>query len=168
MSLGRRADYAIRATLDLAGSPGVLRKSREIGEAMHIPVSFLPQILAQLVREGIVTSTAGPRGGYGLLRDPADLTLLDVVTAVEGAHEDADCVLRGGPCRWDDCCAVHVPWSRAKQAMLDELAATSFASLLESDRLLASAVPDVPEVPAVSGLPREPAAEEPPLAGAGS
>jgi Rrf2 family protein len=136
MSLGRRADYAIRATLDLARSPGALRKSREIGEAMAVPVSFLPQILAQLVKAGIASSTAGPRGGYGLARDPASLSLLDVVVAVDGEVAETPCVLRGGPCHWEDRCAVHVPWARAKQAMMDELASTSFADLVRLDRTL--------------------------------
>jgi Rrf2 family protein len=136
MSLGRRADYAIRATLDLSRSPGTLRKSREIGEAMAVPASFLPQILAQLVRAGIASSTAGPRGGYGLERDPASLSLLDVVVAVDGEVAETPCVLRGGPCHWEDRCAVHVPWARAKQAMMDELAATSFADLVRLDRTL--------------------------------
>jgi Rrf2 family protein len=136
MSLGRRADYAIRATLDLARSPGALRKAREIGEAMAVPVSFLPQILAQLVRAGIASSTAGPRGGYGLARDPASLSLLDVVVAVDGEVAENPCVLRGGPCHWEDRCAVHDPWTRAKQAMMDELAATSFADLVRLDRTL--------------------------------
>jgi Rrf2 family protein len=136
MSLGRRADYAIRATLDLARSRGTLRKSREIGAAMAVPASFLPQILAQLVKAGIASSTAGPRGGYGLERDPASLSLLDVVVAVDGEVTDTPCVLRGGPCHGEDGCAVHVPWARAKQAMMDELAATSFADLVQLDRTL--------------------------------
>lgn len=137
LSLGRRADYAIRATLDLAHHPDGLRKAREIGEAMAVPTSFLPQILAQLVRAGIATSTAGPRGGYGLAVDPADVSLLDVIVAVEGEIGAIECVLRGGPCRWEDMCAVHLPWAQAQRAMTEELAATTFARLLELDQALA-------------------------------
>jgi Rrf2 family transcriptional regulator, iron-sulfur cluster assembly transcription factor len=133
LSLGRRADYAIRATLDLARHPGRLRKAREIGAAMSVPASFLPQILAQLVHAGLVSSTAGPRGGYGLLVDPAELSLLDVVTAVEGEVEQAPCVLRGGACGGPDPCVVHRPWSRARQALYAELAATRFAELAAAD-----------------------------------
>jgi Rrf2 family protein len=152
MTLGRRADYAIRATLDLARSPDVLRKAREIGEAMAVPASFLPQILAQLVHAGIASSTAGPRGGYGLLPDPAEVSLLDVVVAVDGKPGSTQCVLRGGPCRWEDQCAVHVPWNRAQQALLDELAATSFADLVELDRQLeAGKQPAGPDDPVVTG-----------------
>jgi Rrf2 family protein len=138
LSLGRRADYAIRATLDLANhhEGGRRRKAREIGAAMDVPASYLPQILALLVRAGIASSAAGPRGGYGLAHDPAAISLLDVVHAVDGELESKECVLRGGPCRWEDCCAVHEPWSRAQQALMAELAATSFADVVALDRAL--------------------------------
>lgn len=145
LSLGRRADYAIRATLDLAHHPDGLRKAREIGQAMAVPTSFLPQILAQLVRAGIAASTAGPRGGYGLAQPAADISLLDVVVAVDGEVAATECVLRGGPCRWDDMCAVHLPWAQAQRAMTEELAATSFADLLELDQALARGQLEIPD-----------------------
>jgi Rrf2 family protein len=138
LSLGRRADYAIRATLDLANHHDGerRRKAREIGAAMDVPASYLPQILALLVRAGIASSAAGPRGGYGLARDPAGISLLDVVRAVDGDLGSKECVLRGGPCRWEDCCAVHEPWTRAQQALMAELAATTFADVVALDRAL--------------------------------
>jgi Rrf2 family transcriptional regulator, iron-sulfur cluster assembly transcription factor len=138
LELGRRADYGIRATIDLArrhGS-GRRRKAREIAEEMDIPASFVPQVLADLVRAGIVASTAGPAGGYELARDPGEITLLTVVEAVDGEAGSTVCVLRGGPCRWDDFCAVHVPWARAQQAMIDELRQTTFAEVISIDQAL--------------------------------
>lgn len=131
LELGRRAEYAIRAGVDLArhDGDGQRRKSRDIAEAMSIPPSYLPQILAELVRAGIATSVAGRDGGYVLARPPATISLLDVVLAVDGEVTSTACVLRGGPCRWDDRCAVHVPWMQAQQAMIESLAATSFAAV---------------------------------------
>jgi Rrf2 family transcriptional regulator, iron-sulfur cluster assembly transcription factor len=145
LSLGRRADYAIRATLDLARHPGERRKARHIGETMSVPTSYLPQILAELVRAGLVVSVAGPRGGYELARPAGGISLLDVVRATEGEVASTQCVLRGGPCRWEGVCAVHVPWSRAQQALLDQLAATTFAEVAAIDAELEAgtfAVPD--------------------------
>jgi Rrf2 family transcriptional regulator, iron-sulfur cluster assembly transcription factor len=134
LTLGRRADYAVRAVLDLARHHGeARRKAREIGEWTGVPASYLAQILAQLVRAGIVGSVAGPRGGYALVRSPASVSLLDVIGAVDAEPTTSECVLRGGPCQRDGVCAVHVPWARAKQAMLDQLAATSFAALAATD-----------------------------------
>ncbi|WP_165492173.1 RrF2 family transcriptional regulator [Egibacter rhizosphaerae] len=134
--LGRRADYAIRAVLHIARRHGERAKAREIAEAMHVPETFLPQILAALVRAELVTSVAGPDGGYALATEPERVSMLDVVTAVEGEVRSTDCVLRGGPCRWEDRCAVHEPWARAQQALLDQLGATTFAELREADELL--------------------------------
>jgi Rrf2 family transcriptional regulator, iron-sulfur cluster assembly transcription factor len=146
LQLGRRADYAIRATLDLAHHQGSLRKAREVGEAMAVPASYLPQILALLVRAGIATSTAGPRGGYGLAREPADISLLDVVIAADGEAGPTQCVLRGVPCRWEDMCAVHLPWARAKDALRAVLANTSFADVTELDLALEAGELDVAEL----------------------
>lgn len=137
LDLGKRADYAIRAAVDLARSIDQgRRKTSTIAEAMAIPVSYLPQLLAQLVRAGLVASEAGRSGGYTLARDARDISLFDVVNAVEGEVVSTTCVLRSGPCRWDDMCAVHVPWKQAQTALVESLAATSLADLVEIDRAL--------------------------------
>ncbi len=145
-SLSRRADYALRAALDLARHDGDRRKSREIGDEMDVPMTFLPQVMAQLVRGGLVDSHAGPRGGYLLQRAAADISLLEVIRAVEGDLVSRECVLRGGPCRWELVCAMHVPWSRAQQAMLDQLAATSLADVAAIDQALADGEYEFPAV----------------------
>lgn len=142
--LGKRADYAVRAMLVLAhpGRPG-RSKAREIAEEMAIPETFVPQILAELVRAGLASSHAGPDGGYALARPASEISLLDAVQAVEPHVRSTECILRGGPCRWEDRCAVHEPWARGQDALLDELAATSFAELAHTDEALARAEVDV-------------------------
>lgn len=146
LELGRRADYAIRASVDLARHhrDGQRRKGRAIAEAMAIPISYVPQILAELVRAELVISVAGREGGYRLARPPSDISLLDVVRAAEGDVLSTECVLRGGPCHWEDMCAVHVSWSEAQHALLDSLADTSLADLLAIDRQLAAGTYSVP------------------------
>lgn len=134
--LGRRADYAVRCTLDLARHDGQRRKGREIADAMAVPPTYVSSILGTLVDSGFVTSTAGPRGGYALAVAPDALSLLDVIEATEGSLESTTCVLRGGPCHWEGRCAVHEPWSRAQDAMRDELARTTFGELVAADTAL--------------------------------
>lgn len=139
LELGRRADYAIRAAIDLAHhhGDGERRKSRAIAAEMAIPPSYIPQILAELVRAGLVVSTAGRSGGYALARPPTDISLLDVVHAAEGEVVSTACVLHNRPCRWEDMCAVHVPWSDAQHALLDSLGSSSLADVVAIDRRLA-------------------------------
>ncbi len=130
-SLGRRGDYSIRATMDLALHVGKgRRKTREIAAEMDIPERYLRQILAMLVREGFLTAVAGPTGGYELARPPSEVTLLDIVEAAEGPVRRDACALRGGACDWDDVCPLHDSWARAQNALATELARTTFGDLV--------------------------------------
>ncbi len=137
VTLGRRGDYAVRAMVDLARHHGAgRRKTREIAEAMDIPQRYLTQILASLVRDGLLAAVAGPDGGYSLARPPAEVTLLEVVEAAEGPIALDQCVLRGGPCDWEDACPLHAAWARAQGALVGELAGTTFAELAAADAAL--------------------------------
>lgn len=130
-SLGRKGDYSVRAVLDLARHDGDRRKAREIASEMDIPHRYLTQILANLVQQGVLTAVAGPTGGYVLARPSQEITLLEVVEAAEGPIGLEQCVLRGGPCSWENSCPVHIPWARAQTALAEQLAATTFADMAE-------------------------------------
>lgn len=132
LELTRRGDYAVRAMLALATTAQREPTSvPEIAKAMGIPVGFLPRIMGQLVRAGLVTSTAGRRGGYSLVRRAMRISLLEVIEAVEGDSRHQTCVLRGGPCRPDGRCQVHDALFGAQAAMLDRLRAVTLADLVE-------------------------------------
>lgn len=134
MTLSRTGDYGVRAVLDVALHHEVgRRKTREIADAMNIPTGYLSQILAILVRAGVLKATAGRTGGYELARDPAELRLIEVVEIVEGPVALERCVLRGIPCGSDGICAVHDAWASAQQAMVEQLGGITFADLVERD-----------------------------------
>jgi Rrf2 family protein len=134
VALGRKGDYSVRAVLHLARHYGRgRRKAREIASEMEIPRNYVPQILADLVRQGLLAATAGPAGGYELTRDPASITLLEVVEGAEGPVRAARCLLRGGPCDWENVCPLHEAWGAAEGALARELAATNFAALAAVD-----------------------------------
>lgn len=130
VALGRRGDYSVRAVLDIVmhGNLG-RRKAREIAASMEVPDRYLTQILAHLVSKGLLIAVAGPDGGYSLARSPDSITLLDVVQAAEGPILLDECVLKGGPCAWEEVCPVHTPWIRAQNALMAELSKTTFADL---------------------------------------
>jgi Rrf2 family protein len=140
----RRTDYAIRALIHLANDPGPLAKAADIGEAMAIPVGFLQQVLQELQRAGLVTSRSGPAGGYSLARPAEAVTIREIVEALEGPIVAADCALRGGPCHWDDVCALHWVWSSARAALADRLEAATLARVAADDRALAEGRAEVP------------------------
>jgi Rrf2 family protein len=137
IALDRKGDYSVRAVLDLASHYAEgRRKAREIAKVMDIPVRYLPQLLAPLVRRGLLSATAGPEGGYELTREPGSVTVLEVIEAAEGPLESPRCVLRGGPCDWAETCPLHDTWTRACAALAAELGATTFAELAIVDAAL--------------------------------
>ena len=138
LELGRRADYGIRAAIDLARhhEDGVRRKARQIAEEMDVPATFVPQVLADLVRADLAVSLAGPSGGYLLACPPEEISILAVIRAVDDDPSSRVCVLRGGPCRWDDSCAVHELWADAQQAMLRRLDEATLADVVAADRVI--------------------------------
>jgi Rrf2 family protein len=85
MHVTAKADYAVRAVVELANSgQDSPRKVDEVAQAQSIPVSFLENILTQLRSSGIVRSQRGPEGGYWLARPPEEVNLADIIRAVEG------------------------------------------------------------------------------------
>jgi Rrf2 family protein len=80
-----KADYAVRAVIELASSRAdAPRKVDDVAKAQGIPVSFLENILTQLRSTGIVRSQRGPEGGYWLAHPADEVSLADVIRAVEG------------------------------------------------------------------------------------
>ena len=94
MRISAKADYAVRAALELAASPdGDPVKGEKLAEAQDIPLQFLEHILLELKHAGLIQARLGARGGYRLARKPEQITVADVIRAVEGPlaniHENA-------------------------------------------------------------------------------
>ena len=140
----RRTDYAIRALIVLAGATTPPVPANAIGEAMDIPTGFLQQVLLELTQAGLVTSRPGPSGGFALARSPEDITVLQIVEALEGPLRTSQCALRGGPCHWDQVCALHWVWSSARDALCGELDSATLARVAADDRALAQGTRPAP------------------------
>jgi Rrf2 family protein len=86
MRVSAKADYAVRAAAELAAASDEGRpiKGERLAEAQGIPLNFLENILGDLRQAGIVRSQRGPEGGYWLARDSAEISVADVMRAVEG------------------------------------------------------------------------------------
>jgi Rrf2 family protein len=83
MRISAKADYAVRAALELAAAEGPV-KGDVLARAQGIPLKFLENILIDLRHSGIVRSQRGPEGGYWLARPPAEISVADVIRSVEG------------------------------------------------------------------------------------
>src|SRR5688500_5393703 len=84
MRISAKADYAVRAAVELAGAGEDPVKGEKLSQAQDIPLQFLEHILLELKHARLVRARRGARGGYWLAKDPAEITLADVIRAVEG------------------------------------------------------------------------------------
>lgn len=140
MQITRQADYAVRAVLYLAGLNGGGRApTSQIAREERIPPSFLAKIVSQLSVAGMVQTSRGARGGVALARDPKDISLLEVVEAIDGPITLNECVADPSVCAFGDDCPVHGVWRGAQEKLVAELSAISFADLLRGRKPVQSA-----------------------------
>lgn len=135
----KSCEYSIRALMYLARyEQKNLVHLREIAQAERIPSHFLSKVLQTLARDGFVISHKGLNGGFQLGRPASDITLLNIVHAMDGVAFYDDCVLGIGGCNADRPCAVHNAWKVHKFLILETLQKTTIQQLTEHS----SAVPE--------------------------
>ena len=130
LQLTRGAEYAVRAMTYLARYPeGHVASLHEIGEAQDIPESFLAKILQILVHAGLAVSQRGAHGGFALARPAEQITMRDVIEAVDGPISVNLCTLDPEECRRSGNCEVHKAWLRAQEQLMDVLGGVTLSSL---------------------------------------
>jgi Rrf2 family protein len=132
MQITRETDYAIRCILYLSSRTDRIVVVDETSREMAVPKSFLAKILQKLVKAGIVKSFRGVKGGFRLSREPKDITLLDVIEAVEGAIALNACAVDSAVCTFSSACAVHPIWIRLRGEFNELLKRHNFADIGES------------------------------------
>ncbi|MDF1614396.1 RrF2 family transcriptional regulator [Desulfurivibrio dismutans] len=130
MQITRATDYAIRCVYCLARHPGELWMIDDIAREMEIPKSFLAKILQKLARAKLVESQRGVRGGFRLARPPREISLHDVMVAIEGPVAMNVCTMEGGRCDRSGQCRVHPVWVTVRQEVEEILKARNFADFL--------------------------------------
>jgi len=135
MRVSQKCQYALRAIFELAKRNGQGPvKIAEIAEIQAIPPRFLEVILSQLKQAGFVGSRRGNEGGYFLTREPADLSVGDIIRFVHGSIGPVMCVLddeENKKCLLYGDCVFMPMWKEAQQAVLDVYDSTTFEILVE-------------------------------------
>jgi len=149
LKLVKANDYAVRAMIYLACLPEGARAMRnEIAEAQKIPSSFMAKILRGLVRARILTSARGVNGGFALARPAAEITVLDIIEAIEGPLSIAACVPDPRGCDYACDCPAGPVWSQVQKAMEKILRGTTLEGLVSTPRRNGRVV-GLPEIRAV-------------------
>jgi len=128
MQITRQADYAIRAMVYLAQLGAEHRAATsQIALDKKIPPSFLAKIVSQLSVAGLLQTSRGAHGGVSLARSPEQISLLDVVEAIDGPILLNECVGENGTCTFGDSCMIRPIWCDAQKELVERLRSTSFS-----------------------------------------
>ncbi len=110
-------------------SPGDKVQLNELIESTGVRGSFLSKVVQRLVHAGMVSSHRGTRGGFSLRVSGEEVTLLDVIEAIEGPTQMNLCLGSGPGCERKSWCGVHPIWKKAQSAFVQELGSVSIAHL---------------------------------------
>ncbi len=131
MQVTKAVDYGIRALLVMASSAEGRRCFlKDLAESAGVPRNYLVKILKALSRAGLVSSFRGVRGGFVLAKSPKDISLLDVVEAVDGPICVAPCLGGSNGCPRRPACAAHEAFGAIREKLIAEMGSRSLAELV--------------------------------------
>jgi Rrf2 family protein len=128
LEITRRAELAVRAMVALGGDAGRM-KAPALADALGTTCGFVPQVIGPLVKAGWVRSDPGPTGGYAGCVDLGEISVLEVIEAVDGATDAGRCVVADRACDTAAPCSLHVAWVRARSELVEVLGGTSLADV---------------------------------------
>ena len=135
LRLTNAADYAIRSMLYIASLPEdrvVLRS--EVADAQNVPSSFLAKILRGLSRAGLLRSSRGVHGGFALARPASEISLLDVVEALEGPMALTACIPDPDNCEYSANCPANAVWVNVQEKIAEALGSANLEMLVSARR----------------------------------
>jgi Rrf2 family protein len=141
MRVTMKSDYGLRAMIDLATHYGEGPvPSGDIAGRQCVPEHFLDQLLVTLRRAGLLKSLRGPQGGHMLARPPAQISMSEVIRALDGSTAPMECLPTPGACQLTPGCAIRDVWRQVEDYTQQLLAATTLQQLAERHRVPQQAV----------------------------
>jgi Rrf2 family iron-sulfur cluster assembly transcriptional regulator len=135
MRLTRGSDYGLRGMLYMARQPlGQVCLVSQVAAAENLPESYLAKIFQDLARNRLLMSHRGAKGGFSLVNDPQNISLLDIIEAVEGPVAIAPCLDVREGCDRMELCEIYEALDLAQAHMLSVLKNTSLADLVDGKK----------------------------------
>jgi FeS assembly SUF system regulator len=130
LRVSKLTDYATEVMAALATEPARVHSAQELAERVHLESPTVSKLLKLLAAAGLIESFRGVNGGYRLAREPARISVADIVTAMEGPIGMTECSAQAGACDHESHCGVRVNWQRINQAIAGALASVTLADML--------------------------------------
>lgn len=127
--LGKLTDYGTVLMTALAAEPRALCSVQELSGRTHISAPTVAKLLKLLGKAGLVESLRGARGGYRLARAPEQMSVADIVRALEGPIALTGCSIHGGGCLIESHCGARANWRLISEAIREALEAVTLAQM---------------------------------------
>ncbi|MBR6471334.1 MAG: Rrf2 family transcriptional regulator [Victivallales bacterium] len=143
IKVSARTRYGLRILLDLAlHGNGVQRAVKDIAESQQISDKFISLLVVKLHRGGLIQTVRGMRGGLTLVKNPANIRLLDVVELMEGPVNLLDCLSPAAKCNRIGNCGARKIWDGVNQRLIDALASITLQDVIDAGNATDSASPE--------------------------
>lgn len=129
LKLGKLTDYAIVVMTALAAEPARSRSAHELARQTHVAEPTVGKVLKLLAKAELLGASRGAGGGYYLARDPADVSIADIVRAMEGPIGLTECSVHGSGCAIEPSCGVRGNWRLISEAIRGALSAVTLAQM---------------------------------------
>ncbi len=131
LKMSKLADYGTLILTTMVGQPEQLQSAAEVAAIIRVPVPTVSKILKILTREGLVISLRGVRGGYMLARPPAQISVAQIISAMDGPIGLTECSIASGLCTQESSCPVRANWQRVNRVVLQALEKITLEQMIE-------------------------------------
>lgn len=128
------ADYGTVLLARMAQEPAQLISSAALAAETRLAPPTVSRVLKLLAHQGLVVASRGKAGGYALARHPGEISMAEIIEAVDGPLGLTQCVVEPGSCAQEATCAVLGPWRRVSSAVRGALAGITLAQMAEPRR----------------------------------
>jgi FeS assembly SUF system regulator len=144
LKMSKMADYGTLILTTMVREPARIQSAAEVAALIRVPVPTVSKILKILTREGLVVSLRGAKGGYLLSRQPSQISVSQIIQAMDGPIGMTECSITPGLCTQESDCPVRANWQRVNRVVLQALNQISLEQMIQP----------VPEMVDISALQR--------------
>ncbi|NIP18547.1 MAG: SUF system Fe-S cluster assembly regulator [Xanthomonadales bacterium] len=129
LRISKLTDYAILVMVELSGARGSVLSAHALGERLGLESPTVSKVLKLLSRGGLVQSFRGASGGYSVNREAADISVAEIIAAIEGPIAMTECSVEDGLCSQEDSCGLRSNWQRISSAVARAMEGVTLAEM---------------------------------------
>ena len=138
LRISKMTDYAIMVMVELHASRGEVLNAHALAERSHLELPTVSKVLKLLVKAGLIESFRGPNGGYSIERDALDISVAEIIAAIEGPIAMTECSVEEGLCAQEAICSLRGNWQRISVAIAKAMDEVSLAEMAQPAKPVSS------------------------------